>query len=550
MNERSQLLNSEDRGNLPNQGAILSGGFQGQPPGTQDDVPSQNEPTNSQLLWIMSGVYLGSFIAALDSTLVATLSAPISASFGSMSVLSWLASAYFIANAVSQPLSGKLTDIYGRAAGLIFCNIFFAIGNLICALAGTAWVMVLGRVIAGIGGGGLGPIATFVASDLIPLRKRGVWQGLANICFGLGSSLGGVFGGWMNDAFSWRWAFALQIPLTVLAVLLVFLTVKIPVSQNETTDDKFKRIDILGATSLLISIILLLFALNSGGNSVSWTSPLVLTTLPLSLIILVAFIYIEDRAEEPIIPVRLLLNRTVWSSCLTNWFTSMARFGLLFYGPIFFQVQGYSPTQAGLRFIPESLGVAVMSLVSGMIMRWTGRYYVLHVLIQAIFICSLALMSTLQLNSPAWAPFPYLFLMGLGYSGMLTVTLVALIAAVDQDFQAVITSASYAFRSTGSTLGITVASVIFQNILNSRLWQKFGEEKDASETIIRIRNNLTSIKQLPPSLREISVEAHIAALRGVFLAMLGISILGAFSSLFMKEHKLHNTLSRRPSTAP
>ncbi|KAL8824655.1 MAG: hypothetical protein Q9191_004909 [Dirinaria sp. TL-2023a] len=481
MNERSQLLASEERGNLPNQGAILSGGFQGQPAGTEDDVPSQNEPPNSQLLWIMSGVYLGSFIAALDSTLVATLSAPISASFGSMSVLSWLASAYFIANAVSQPLSGKLTDIYGRAAGLIFCNIFFAIGNLICALAGTAWVMVLGRVIAGIGGGGLGPIATFVASDLIPLRKRGVWQGLANICFGLGSSLGGVFGGWMNDACSWRWAFALQIPLTVLAVLLVFLTVKIPVSQKETTDDKFKRIDIFGATSLLISIILLLFALNSGGNSVSWTSPLVLTTLPLSVVSLVAFVFIEDHAEEPIIPVRLLLNRTVWSSCLTNWFTSIARFGVLFYGPIFFQVQGYSPTQAGLRFIPESLGVAVMSLVSGMIIRWTGRYYVLHVLIQAIFICSLALISTLQFNSPAWAPFPYLFLMGVGYSGMLTVTLVALIAAVDQEFQAVITSASYAFRSTGSTLGITVASVIFQNIVDSRLWQKFGEEKHASD---------------------------------------------------------------------
>jgi MFS family permease len=131
-------------------------------------------------------------IGLLDITIVATLTGPISSSFNSLSLFSWLATAYLISNAACQPLSGRLTDIFGRKAGLIFSNLVFAAGNLICGLAQRQWTIILGRVIAGIGGGGLTAISTFVASDLIPLRKRGVWQGVGNICFGVGSGLGGV----------------------------------------------------------------------------------------------------------------------------------------------------------------------------------------------------------------------------------------------------------------------------------------------------------------------------------------------------------------------
>jgi MFS family permease len=550
VNESTRLLNDEN-GSQPH--------GQGLPPQTDQNewecaigdgnLPILSESTTLQLLKIMSGVYLGAFLAALDSTLVATIAAPISSSLKSMSLLSWLASAYFIANAVSQPLSGKLTDIYGRKAGLILCNASFAIGNLMCALAGTAWVLILGRVVAGIGGGGLVTIATFVGSDLVPLRKRGVWQGVANICFGLGSGVGGVFGGWMSDAFSWRWAFVAQIPLTFLAGLLVSLMVNIPVEHDDRNQRKFQRIDVLGAVSLIASLVLMLVGLNFGGDLVPWTHPLVLTTLPLSVVVFVAFIYVETQAEEPIIPVKLLLQRTVWSACLTNWFITMARFGLLFYGPIYLQVQGYSATQAGLRFVPEAVGIAVMSIGSGIVMRWTGRYYLLNTFVEAIFVCSLGLTSTFTLDTSSWLPFLYFFLAGIGYSGMLTVTLVALIAAVDQKYQAVITSASYAFRSTGSTIGITVASVVFQNILTPQLWRRLGHEKSGSHMIKQVRNNLGAIKELPPLLREGAREAYMDALRGIFLTLLATAVLGAVVSLFMREHTLHSKLSRRRSSA-
>ena len=134
--------------------------------------------------------------------------------------ISWLASAYFIANAALQPLSGKLTDIFGRRAGLIFSNLLFAAGNLICGLATKSWVVIVGRVISGCGGGGLTTIYTFVASDLIPLRKRALWQGYSNICYGVGAGLGGIFGGWVNDVWGWRWAFLAQVPVTAASLIL------------------------------------------------------------------------------------------------------------------------------------------------------------------------------------------------------------------------------------------------------------------------------------------------------------------------------------------
>ena len=176
----------------------------------ESDVPLAEEPSTGKLLLVMGSIWFGTFLAALDSTIVATLSAPISASFSSLSLLSWLASAYFIANAALQPISGRLTDILSRRTGLLFSNVFFAAGNLICGLATSESVMILGRVVAGMGGGGLNAISTFVASDLIPLRRRGVWQGFGNISFGLGASLGGVFGGWINDTWGWRKAFLIQ----------------------------------------------------------------------------------------------------------------------------------------------------------------------------------------------------------------------------------------------------------------------------------------------------------------------------------------------------
>ncbi|KAF1809318.1 MFS multidrug transporter [Eremomyces bilateralis CBS 781.70] len=542
--EHAPLLCEGDR--VQNHGAILDAYGSGEVDNAEEGglaSPDLKEPSTLKLIVIMGSIWVGVFLGALDATVIATLSAPISTSFHSFTLVSWLASSYLISNAALQPLSGRLTDIFGRRSGLIFSNVFFGAGNLICGLASSEAAMIFGRVIAGMGGGGLFAISTFVASDLIPLRQRGLWQGFGNVCYGLGAGLGGVFGGWINDRWGWRWAFLIQVPCVAVSGVLVAFTVNIPVKENNLS--RIRRVDFLGAMTLVVSLTLLLLGLNSGGNIVPWTHPLVLTALPLSLVFLVAFIFVEDRVPEPIIPTRLLTRRAVWAPCVVNWLQTMAVFAVVFYIPIYFQIRGLSATQSGARMIPQALGAAIGSLGSGLIMRATGRYYYLNLVTQALFLAGFALIAiTFDQDTPDAPPYIYILMVGIGYGGMLTITLLALISAEDHKHHSVITSASYAFRSTGSTLGIAIASGVFQNLLKSGLWKRFGDRENAGEIIGRVRDSIDEIRHLPPGWQKGVLEVYMASFKGVWWTMFGLAVLSALCSLLMKEHVLHNTLAR------
>lgn len=529
-------------------------GHAAQPPQQQDaeDTSIAEEPSTKQTILILSSVWVGVFFAALDTTIVATLSAPISSSFHSLSLLSWLATAYLIANAACQPLSGKLTDIFSRRTGLIFSNVFFAAGCLICGLANSAWVMIFGRVIQGIGGGGLTAIVTFLTSDLVPLRRRGVWQGFGNIVFGTGMGLGGVFGGWLNDSAGdwvtgfagWRWAFLLQIPFIVVSAVMTFLVVKVPV--KESSKPSLKRVDFLGAGLIILALVLLLLGLNTGGNQLPWSSPYIIASLVLAFIFLAVFIYVEDNlVAEPMIPVRLLARRTVLAACLSNWFSTMAVFLALYYVPFYLQVRGLSSTQAGLRQMPVAIGTSAGSLGVGYVMRQTGKYWWINAMSMSLLLLGAALLCTFQLDTPKWATYLYMVPEGLGYGAMLTITLVAMISAVDHKDQAVITAASYAFRSTGSTIGITIASAVFQNILSSQLQGTYGNQHGSAKIIKRIRNDLGELNRLPKGWdREQLLDFYMEALRAAFIAGLGLATLAGVTSLFMREHVLHKNLAR------
>jgi MFS family permease len=320
--------------------------------------------------------------------------------------------------------------------------------------------------------------------------------------------------------------------------------VNVPPKKSEKS--KLSRVDFLGAFTLVTTLVLLLLGLNSGGNVVPWTHPLVWVSLSLSALALAGFIYVElYKAKEPVIPVRLLTNRTVAAACLANWFTTMVTYTVVFYVPIFFQVNGLSTTQAGVRLIPQSIGSSVGSLGSGILMNKTGTYKTLSVSVIAIFVLGTGLLSTLNFDTPAWPASIFLFLIGTGYGGMLTVTLLATISAVDHEHQAVITSATYAFRSTGSSIGVTIASAVYQNILKSELFAEFGDREGAAEEIKRIRDSFEELKHLPKGWEGGVFDSYQDALRGVFLTALGLAVLGLVSGAFIRQHTLHSTLARR-----
>ncbi|KAI0885164.1 MFS general substrate transporter [Annulohypoxylon maeteangense] len=473
----------------------------------EEQVVIVEEVKGVKLWLILCAGWLGVFLGAIDSTIIATLSAPISSEFHSLSLLSWLASAYLISNAACQPISGRLTDIFGRGPGLVFSNIFFAAGNLICGLAQDANVMILGRVVAGIGGGGLMSITTFLGTDLVPLRNRGVIQGIGNICYGSGAMLGGVFGGLVNDGSSWGWrlAFLIQVPPILISAGLVAYLVRLPPKVSEKS--YLARIDFVGAFSLIVFLVLLLLGLNAGGNLVPWTHPLPLTTLPLSLVAFVAFVVWESRAKQPVIPVRLLLDRTVFTACMTNLALCMVNMIALFYAPVYMQL---------------ALGILAVSLQ----------------------LASAVIFTTLNEDSPDWPLMIAFLLLGAGYGSMLNITLLACLAAVDHSHQATVTSATYAFRSVGGTVGITIASAIYQNVLKNQLWERFGNLPGAAEEIHRIRDDLDELKHLPEGWYDGVIASFMEAFRNVWFAMLGLVILGLISISFMKQHKLHSTLSR------
>ena len=217
----------------------------------------------------------------------------------------------------------------------------------------------------------------------------------------------------------------------------------------------------------------------------------------------------------------------------------------MYYIPLYLQVLGYSPTQAALRILSSSLGVSFSSIGCGFIMKKTGRYVGLGIATLLIFNTAIALNTTLDENAPAWIPFLSMILHGVGYGGMLTVTLLACIAAVDHTHQAVITSSTYLFRSVGATLGITAASAVYQNILKARLWARFGHLPGAAEEIARIRDDLSELTRLPEGWHDGVIRSFMEAFRGVWLLALTLAVAALVSISFMKQHKLHSNLARQ-----
>ncbi|KAK7206584.1 putative MFS drug transporter [Myxozyma melibiosi] len=570
------LLPSNTRATLPNPfvsglssrtssfTASLTSSTRGIAPSGGSGAYGSGELSNLKLALVFLSLYIGVFLAALDGTVVATLLAHIASEFDGFKNVSWIATAYLIANAAFQPLYGKLTDIFGRRPGLLFSNICFGVGCLGCGVATNLWFLVFARVVAGIGGGGLTALSTITLSDLVPLRKRGVLQGFGNIMFGSGAALGGIFGGYVTAHLGWRWAFLLQLPLIVLSTLAIqFLLVLPPKAREYDSDDDdailddeetetarehrlLGRVDFAGAATLVASLLVFLFAVSIGGNQVPWSHPLVLISLPLSLVIMAFWVYIELYiAKEPIIPVQLLKDPTIFGAAFCNWFMTMSVYSLLFFIPLYFvAVKDTSETTAGSSLVTNFIGVAVGSFGSGIYMRATGKYYKIAMLSAGLYIVGTGMICTLAVDTPITIVWLYTFLPGAAYGSLLTVTLIALIAAVPHEYQAVTTSIQYGFRGTGSTLGVAVATSLFQNTLAKSLRERvFGS--DAEEIVKRVLENVEEVRNLPGYLIPVVRMSYMDASRAVFVMCFVLGIATAAMAAIMREHVLHSTIDRR-----
>ncbi|KAK9465335.1 major facilitator superfamily domain-containing protein [Lipomyces arxii] len=508
------------------------------------DAIEEETLATGALITVFLSLYVGVFLAAIDGTIVATLLSRIASDFNEFKSVSWIATGYLISQAAFQPLYGKLSDIFGRKPILLICNVLFGAGSILCGIAPNMWFLVFARVVAGCGGGGLTTLSAITLSDIVPLRQRGLLQGIGNILYGSGAAVGGIVGGILTETVGWRWTFALQGPIIVLSLLAIQFNLNLP--PKEIDGSKFKRIDFLGSGTLVTGLCLFLFAVSVGGSYYPWSSAIVVLPLTLSMIVTAAFVYIEIYvAKEPVIPLFLLKNRTVRGSAFTSWFTTMVYFSNIFYTAIYMiSVKGTSPTKSGSSLMPQFIGSALGSLICGFYMRRTGRYFPMTVLAAVTIVSGSLFLCTIGMDSNVNIVGSYLFLPGFGGGLYLTITLVGLVAAVPHEFQAVSTSIQYGFRGTGATIGVAIGAAIFQNTLGTKLRERItGPGADA--IIDLVSNSVEAIADLPPEYKLSVTQSYLDAVHAVLYASAFFSVCAAIASMTMKEHVLHSTVNRR-----
>ncbi|GAA5977997.1 hypothetical protein JCM11641_004353 [Rhodosporidiobolus odoratus] len=508
---------------------------------SEDDVDDPTRMPKGRRNIILCAVWLGVFLGALDGTIVATLISDVSSSFQKSNQAGLLGTSYLLSTATFTPLYGRLADIIGRRNALLMALTLFTSGTALCGFAPSMTMLLIGRLIAGMGGGGLMAVSSITCSDLVPLKQRALFQGLANLWFGAGSGLGGPLGGFISDRFGWRTAFIGQLPILVFAAFLVFryLRYRIP-GQGKSKREMVRRIDYLGSLTLVISLGSLLFSLSfKNDRNLPWSSPLVWVPLVMWAVAGVAFVLVEAYwSPEPVMPLRLLGDRNGLFVALANFTVSFVSFSILYFFPQFFEiVKQNTASQAGAHLLPNSIALSIGSLFAGFVIRKTGRYYWLIVISSSFPIIALTSFVFLDENSGWVQSWLSILPSGFGFASVITAGLIALIASVDRSEMATATGLTYLFRYVGQVVGVASSASVLQTVLNDQLQKRITGEGSA-KIIDQIRHVSTSIPSLPLPLQQAARTSYHLALRAVFLLNLVVAVLCFLSTLPIREMEL------------
>ncbi|ODQ81009.1 hypothetical protein BABINDRAFT_160429 [Babjeviella inositovora NRRL Y-12698] len=465
------------------------------PSDSQDtsDVVSSSPQYN--LLRILPALWIGTFLCALDGTIVANTMASIASSFEQEHMVSWVATLYLLTNTAFQPLYGRVSDIVGRKPALLFAQFWFGLGCILCCFARSVPQFAIARGIAGVGGGGLPALLSIIVSDMVSLQERGLYQGYSGIVFCVGQVLGGPLGGLLVQTIGWRWMFAVQVPLVIVCFILCYLYVNIELHHEAGTKDKFsrenlRRIDVGGALSLVTAITSVLFLLSSKLPQ--------FTVIVLSLLLLVslaAFIYIERSAAEPIIPPHLFKG-SLGLTALMAGFGTMALYSGLFMVPMYLQVtQDFTQTQSGGLIAFAVVATAIGPLIVGKALNTSAgaspedadhatmlqakRIALWSVFLEIIGALILVITEfSLPVHFPGHGAMPLsgkaflalgLILCGFGFGSFLLALLIFVIAKVGKRGQAPATGMNYLFRAVGSVVGVAIALSVYNALVVPRL---------------------------------------------------------------------------------
>ncbi|KAJ1709826.1 MFS drug transporter [Aspergillus flavus] len=524
-------------------------------PDVEPALPHEEQPLLSSediwkppkgFLWIQIAIMSNVFLSGFDGTITASTYAVISSEFNAANTASWLTTSYLITSTAFQPLYGRFSDIFGRRASFFTATITFMVGCIGCGIAKDIIFLNLMRALTGIGGGGLMTMATIVNSDLIPFRRRGMYQALQNVMHGFGSICGASFGGSIVDSIGWRWCFLMQAPVGLLALITGHLVIHLPrktdlIEPGQGLRAIWQRIDLSGACVLILGLSSQLVGLSLGGNDLPWSNIWVISSLVSSVILLGAFVVIETKTSAiPLIPPRMLRGLLPIATQVSNVCVGMAAYAFLFTLPLLFQVILLdSAAKAGARLAIPSLATPVGGVISGIVMSRWGKLAQL-VRVGALLMCigNLLVMS-LQFNDAGWKYSTYVIPASLGQGIVYPGILFTFLAAFDHSDHAVSASTVYLVRSLGTVWGVAITSTIVQNTLRSGLAEALSGVPDKWKIIDDIRHSVSAIHDLPP---DVQMAARLVYYRGIRLSFMASACFGfvaTIAALFTKGKGLH-----------
>ena len=488
-------------------------------------------PTHRQIMVVISGLLSGTLIAALDQNIVATALPNMVSDLGGLSHISWVVTAYLLASTLSTPLHGKLGDLFGRARLFRISIVIFMIGSVLSGAAQSMPELIAFRGIQGLGAGGLIVGAQAIIGELVAPAERGRYQGYTASVWAFASVVGPFVGGLFTEKLSWRWAFYINVPIGLAALVVTSIVLKLAPGRHRP------RVDWTGAALLSASVAALVLATTDGFATQRWV------LLAGGLAIAIVFLWIEQRAPEPVLPLRLFRSRNFGISSAMSAVVGFAVLGVIPFLPLYLQVvNGQSPVQAGLEMTPVMLSLVVTTVVCGRLIARHGKYRRFPIAGTASLIVGLALLSRMTPHSPYLLQASGMALLGVGIGSVVQVLILTAQNSVPTADLGVATSTATFFRSMGASAGVAVFGALFSSGLASRL----GASAGASLPDGISRLTPSGIGKLDPVTHRRLVSAFAGSLHVVYISAVPVAAAALLLALAIHEVPLRVRATATP----
>ncbi|MFJ6854026.1 MFS transporter [Streptomyces sp. NPDC091271] len=501
------------------------------------EAPAGTPMTHRQIMEALTGLLLGMFVAILSSTVVSNaLPEIISDLGGGQSAYTWVVTASLLAMTATTPLWGKLADLFSKKLLVQIALLIYVGGSIVAGLSTSSGMLITCRVVQGIGVGGLSALAQIVMAAMISPRERGRYSGYLGAVFAVATVGGPLLGGVITDTswMGWRWCFYVGVPFAVIALIVLQKTLKLPVIKREGV-----KIDWSGAFFISAAVSLLLLWVTFAGDKYDWVSWQTWTMLGGTVVLIALFLFIESKAREPIIPLRLFRNRTITLASAASLFVGIGMFaGTVFFSQYFQLARDKSPTMSGVMTIPMIAGLFLSSTLSGQIITKTGRWKAWLVTGGFLLTAGLGLLGTIRYDTEYWQIAIFMFVMGLGI-GMMMQNLV--LATQNQVAPADLGAASSVvtfFRSLGGAIGVSALGAVLGNRVTHYVKDglaDLGPEGAALGHGGTGGGGIPDLDALPAPLRTVMEVAYGHGVADVFLFAAPAALVAFLLTLFIKE---------------